>query len=303
MSSRSKCVDVHGIVLLDKPAGISSNLALQKTRRLFDARKAGHTGNLDPFATGMLPVCLGEASKTAAFMLDANKRYLATARFGQATSTGDPEGEIRKEEAVPELAPEQLQEALKAFEGEIDQVPPMYSALKHQGRPLYELAREGKTIERKSRRVTILEIRLVSWLPPELVFEVECSKGTYVRTLAEDIAASLGTCAHLIALRRLRVQPFQANAMVKLDALALAREAGSIGDHLLPVDAGLQGWPMVEIDARSARYFTNGNPVSCGGATLGQVRVYGPRQRVLGLGECTADGRLHPRRVFNISAE
>ena len=208
MSRRRKGRNVHGIVLLDKPAGFSSSQAVQKVRWLFQARKAGHTGSLDPFATGMLPICLGEASKTAGFMLDASKTYLARALLGQATTTGDIEGEIRATAPVPELAAEGVAAVLARFVGPIEQVPPMYSALKHEGQPLYRLARAGREVERAARAVTIHALELVAWEKPYLTFRVRCSKGTYVRTLAEDIAVALGSCAHLVGLRRLAVEPF-----------------------------------------------------------------------------------------------
>ena len=192
MGRNGKRLDIHGVVLLDKPAGRSSNQALQDVKRLFLARKAGHTGNLDPFATGMLPLCFGEATKTAGFMLDSDKAYLATAHLGVATSTGDIEGEVVLEKPVPDLDLPAVQGVLDRFVGEIEQVPPMYSALKHEGRPLYELAREGRVVERKARKVTIYTLEVESWEPPLLTFSVKCSKGTYIRTLAEDIATEMG---------------------------------------------------------------------------------------------------------------
>ena len=191
MARRRKGRDIHGIILLDKPLGYSSSQAVQRVRWLFTARKAGHTGSLDPFATGMLPICLGEASKTAGFMLEASKRYLATARLGQTTATGDTEGDVVRQMSVPALTAKAIDAAFESFRGAIEQVPPMYSALKHQGRPLYKLARDGIEVERKSRTVIIHGLELIAWDEPLLVFRVHCSKGTYVRTLAEDIAAKL----------------------------------------------------------------------------------------------------------------
>src|SRR5210317_1676557 len=188
MSRRKHGLDIHGVILLDKPAGISSNRALQKVREMFKARKAGHTGSLDPFATGMLPICLGEASKTAGYMLDASKTYVAEAVLGIATTTGDIEGEVSGHQQVPDTGPAAIEAALERFRGTIEQVPPMYSALKHEGQPLYKLAREGREVERQPRAVTIHSLELLSWEPPDLVFRARCSKGTYVRTLAEDLA-------------------------------------------------------------------------------------------------------------------
>lgn len=292
--------DIHGILLLDKPPGRSSNQALQDVKRLFRARKAGHTGSLDPFATGMLPVCFGEATKTAGFMLDADKAYRATARFGHATSTGDTEGEVVLEEPVPALSEENIRTAMAGFLGVIEQVPPMYSALKHEGQPLYKLAREGRRVERKPREVTIQAFELVRWDSPDLTFDVECSKGTYVRTLAEDLAKALGTCAHLIELRRLSVTPFGAGDMHTMEALSEARETGRLQGLLLAVDAGLQGWPRVEISEGQAARFCHGNQVIIDGQAPGMARVYSHDGTLLGLGETREDGQTYPKRLFLI---
>jgi tRNA pseudouridine55 synthase len=302
MSRRKKGRLVNGIILLDKPSGITSNRALQTVRRLFDARKAGHTGTLDPFATGMLPLCMGEASKTAAFMIDSNKTYLATAKLGAATDTGDIDGEITLESDVPELSKAGVMDVLKTFVGEIEQVPPMYSALKHEGQALYKLARQGKTVERKPRTVIIHELRLLELDENILQFEVRCSKGTYIRTLAEDIASVLGTCAHLVALRRLCVEPFNTNDMISLAQLEADAETGSLDQHLMPLDAGLPDWPIVQLDAKQAIGFGHGNPQFYDGTDTGQVRVYGPEGQPLGLGICEGDGRVRAIRVFNLGA-
>ena len=300
MSRRRKGRDISGIVLLDKPAGYSSNQAVQKIRWLFQARKAGHTGALDPFATGMLPICLGEASKTAGFMLDASKTYVATAVLGRATSTGDIEGETVREEPAPELAGEVIEAALARFTGEIEQVPPMYSALKHGGRPLYALAREGKTVQREARTVRIHALELLDWTTPNLVFRVHCSKGTYIRTLAEDIAEALGSCAHLQALRRLDVEPFREPDMVTLEDLEARREAGTLEDILLPPDAGLADWPIICLDEAHETRFRHGNPVPCTEGHPGPVRVYTETNTLLGLGEITPDNHLKPKRQMHL---
>lgn len=300
MGRRRKGRDIHGILLLDKPAGFSSNQALQKVRWLFQARKAGHTGTLDPFATGMLPICLGEASKTAAFMLDSEKTYEARARMGIATETGDIEGEEVREEDIPELDAEKIEKAMAAFRGTIEQVPPMYSALKHKGQPLYKLAREGKTVERAPRTVTIHGLECLAWEPPDLVFRVACSKGTYIRTLAEDLAKALGSCAHLVALRRLEVSPFSSVAMVTLEDLEAHVEAGTPESLLLPVDAGLEAWPVVYLDEASATRFKHGNPVEANGEE-GPVRVYDREGLLLGLGEIGSENILKPKRVMNLT--
>lgn len=299
MGRRRKGRDVHGILLLDKPAGMSSNQAVQRVRWLFQARKAGHTGTLDPFATGLLPICLGEASKTAAFMLDADKTYEARARLGVQTDTGDIEGAVLSEAAVPELDDAAIDAVLERFLGPITQVPPMYSALKHEGQPLYKLAREGKQVERKPREITIRELERLSWAPPDLRIRVRCSKGTYVRTLAEDIGAALGSCAHLRALRRTESGPFSGD-MVSLEQLEARVEAGDPDSLLLPVDAGLPDWPAVSLDAAAARRFSNGNPVFAEAAGSWMVRVFGPAGELLGLGELDGAKRLKPKRIFNL---
>jgi tRNA pseudouridine55 synthase len=302
MSRRRKGRDIHGILLLDKPAGYSSNQAVQKVRWLYQARKAGHTGSLDPFATGMLPICLGEASKTAGFMLDASKTYLARARLGQSTTTGDIEGEVLASEPPPSLDTAEIAAVLARFEGTISQIPPMYSALKHQGQPLYRLARAGQEVPRKARQVIVHRLQLVSWESPFLEFRVHCSKGTYVRTLAEDIARAMGSCAHLQALRRLAVEPFEEQAMVTLDQLEARAAEGRADECLLAPDAGLAEWPVVRLDEIGAQRFRHGNPVAECGDVGGLVRVYGPGDKLLGLGEVMADGTLKARRLMHLEA-
>ena len=298
MSRRRKGNPIHGVLLLDKPVGFSSNQAVQKVRWLFQARKAGHTGSLDPFATGMLPICLGEASKTAGFMLESVKTYQAIAQLGVATETGDTEGEEINFMTVPELTTDDINRCFSGFLGQIDQVPPMYSALKYQGEPLYKLARQGIKVDRPSRPVTIHELELVSWDAPLLEFRVVCSKGTYIRTLAEDLSEALGTCAHLRALRRLAVGVFDRQKMITLDELELAVQENRQTDFLLPVDSGLSEWPVVTIDADGSTRFLHGNPVADMGPAQPSVRVYGPEDQLLGLGEIRANHALYPNRVF-----
>lgn len=300
MSARRRGRDVHGVILLDKPPGMSSNQALQKVRRLLDARKAGHTGSLDPFATGMLPLCFGEATKTAAYLLDSDKAYSATACLGQATSTGDTEGEVTRRMEVPPLQEADVLRVLAEFEGDIEQVPPMYSALRHEGRRLYELARQGKQVERPTRHVRIDSLRLLKWDSPWLSFQVRCSKGTYVRTLAEDIGERLGSCAHLVALRRLAVGVFEPGSMMTLEAIERRAEEGALEAALLPVDAGLADWPLCRIDQDRAERFLHGNPVPAESPDSGRVRVYGPGNRLLGLAEPGQSGALRPVRIFNL---
>jgi tRNA pseudouridine55 synthase len=298
MSRRRKGRDVHGILLLDKPAGYSSNQAVQKVRWLYQARKAGHTGSLDPFATGMLPVCFGEASKTAGFMLDASKTYLASARFGQATTTADIEGEIISELPVPDFSAEDFERAFEGFRGPIEQVPPMYSALKLKGQPLYKLAREGKEVERKPRSVTIHSLELIAWEAPVLQFSVHCSKGTYIRTLAEDIAQAMGNCAHLQALRRIGVSLFREKGMISLQEIEQAVQEERQDSLLLPSDAGLENWPVVCLEDEAGARFSHGNPVPVTETHDGNVRVYNRQGQLLGLGELRPDSELRPRRVF-----
>ncbi len=300
MSRRRKGRDINGVILLDKPAGYSSNQAVQKVRWLFTARKAGHTGSLDPFATGMLPICLGEASKTAGFMLDASKTYEATAFLGQSTTTGDTEGEVKRERPVPVLDPGRVNSVFHQFLGDIEQIPPMYSALKHDGQRLYQLARAGREVERKARTVHIFSLELLALDLPLMHFRVRCSKGTYIRTLAEDIAEKLDTCAHLQSLRRLEVQPFQEKDMIGLDDLIALAEEGRAESCLLPVDAGLSDWPLVELDETQTNRFSHGNPVESDTEETGLVRVYGPESLLLGLGEVTADQTLKPRRLMHL---
>ncbi len=303
MSARKKGRDIHGVILLDKPAGYSSNQALQKVRRLLDARKAGHTGTLDPFATGMLPLCLGEASKTAGLIMDGRKSYRATLRLGLATATGDTEGEVVDTQPVPELDPAAIESAMAHFRGPLDQVPPMYSAIKQDGKPLYVLARQGIVVDRPSRPVEIFRLELLSWQSPLLEFDVVCSKGTYIRTLAEDLSQVMGTCGHLQALRRIEVEPFNGMRMYTLLQLEEAVQSPSpeTADFLLPADAGLPDWPVVVLEGDLASRFMHGNSVDWTG-NPGKVRVYGrdeaTQTTILGLAEIRQPGKLHPQRVF-----
>ena len=298
--------DVHGVLLLDKPLGITSNDALQKARWLFQANKAGHTGSLDPLATGMLPLCFGEATKVSGFLLDADKDYAVTCKLGERTATADAEGEVVETKAVPALSESVIEKALAQWRGEIMQVPPMYSALRHQGQRLYDLARDGIEVERQPRPVTIHELTLKAWTPDSLTLEVRCSKGTYIRTLVEDVARSLGTLAHVTVLRRLAVGPFgRGMAMLNLQELEARKESqglGSLDALLLPVDHAVLHWPKAALAGDSAWYFTRGQAVFVPGApATGKVRVYGDG-RFLGVGEMQSDGRLAPKRLLNLPA-
>jgi len=304
--------EVDGIVLLDKPQGLSSNAALQEARVVFRALKAGHAGSLDPMATGMLPVCFGEATKVCGFLLDSRKTYRFTARLGQRTDTGDADGALIEESAVPSLDTAAIQAGLANFLGAQTQIPPMYSALKYQGERLYELARRGETVERAARTIFVEHLRLLRHASNELEIEVRCSKGTYVRTLAEDIAARLGTIAHLTMLRRMQVDPFDAYPMFTLEALAEKAEAGweSLGQTLLPVDRALTQLPMVDLASQEAASLRHGQTVPYGGSLPpGPVRLYSGASlsdsnrsdAFLGIGE-VAGRAIRPKRLLAFKA-
>jgi tRNA pseudouridine55 synthase len=296
--------DVHGVLLLDKPIGITSNDALQKARWLFQANKAGHTGSLDPLATGMLPLCFGEATKVSGFLLDADKQYAVTCKLGERTATADAEGEVVESKPVPALSAAMIEAALARWRGEIMQVPPMYSALHHQGQRLYDLARDGIEVPREPRPVTILEMTLSGWTADSFSLEVRCSKGTYIRTLVEDVAQSLGTLAHVTVLRRLAVGPFGRDmamlSLADLEARKGAQGLESLDSLLLPVDHAVLHWPKAALTGDSAWYFSRGQAVFVPGApTSGKLRVYGDG-RFLGVGEIQSDGRLAPKRLLNL---
>ena len=297
---RQERAAVNGVLLLNKPAGMTSNQALQKVKRLLRARKAGHTGSLDPAATGMLPLCFGEATKVCAYLLDADKTYRVTAKLGESTDTGDADGKVTGTADVPDLDREGWKAILASFVGEIEQVPPMYSALKKDGKRLYELARKGETVEREARPVTIHDIELLEIAGTRLVFRVHCSKGTYVRTLVEDIAKAAGTMAHTAKLHRETVGAFRAEDMLDLaGAEAAANDEGApLKERLMPADAALTGWPEVRVAAADETRFCGGQAVACDGSAEGLARVYGARGHFLGIGESDGAGRVAPRRIF-----
>jgi tRNA pseudouridine55 synthase len=288
---------VDGVLLLDKPVGLSSNQALQQAKRLYTAAKAGHTGSLDPFATGLLPVCFGEATKFSHYLLDADKTYAATLCLGATSTTGDTEGEIVAAGEV-NVTREQVETVLQAFVGEIEQIPPMYSALKHQGKALYEYARAGVEIERPARAVTIRRIELLELAVPYARIEVSCSKGTYIRTLAEDIGKALNCGAYLTQLRRLATGSFDLSKAVTLEQLeAMSLEARDA--QLFSADCLVADLPQVVLDDDSAFYLCRGQSVWQSGARpLGDVRLYGSDQRFIGLGEVMPDGKIAPRRLL-----
>lgn len=295
--------NITGILLLDKPAGMSSNQALQEAKQLFFAQKAGHTGSLDPLATGLLPVCFGNATRISSFLLDADKRYEVVCRLGQKTTTGDAEGEVIQTREVPELQKDKLQDLLHAqFMGEISQIPPMYSALKHQGQRLYDLARKGVEVEREARQVTIHSIDLVSIDNEQMKLTIHCSKGTYVRTLIEDIGEELGCGAHVSELRRTAVGPFESPTdMHTLDELRTLKEEDvkALDSLLLPVEVALQQFPAVNLSADSAYYLRQGQAVQVPRApTKGWVRLYQEEEQFLGMGTIQDDGKVAPKRLF-----
>ncbi len=294
---------VHGIVLLDKPVGITSNMALQRVKRLFNATKAGHTGNLDGPASGLLPVCLGEATKVTPYLLDADKEYVARIAFGTRTTTADAAGEVIESRPVPALDVDAVDGALRRFLGEIEQVPPMYSALKHRGERLYRLAAQGLTVERKARTVTIHAIERLALGASELEIRVRCSKGTYIRTLAEDIGGALGTVAHLLALRRTRVAPFGIEDAHALDELERRAAAGmqALDAVLIAMDLALPQLAAVQFSRDSAYYVRTGQAVRTAGAAAGLLRMYDEEGRFMGIGERIEDGRVAPRRLVNRS--
>ncbi|MCB1877531.1 MAG: tRNA pseudouridine(55) synthase TruB [Chromatiales bacterium] len=297
---RNRGRNVNGVLLLDKPVGMTSNAALQTVKNIFKAAKAGHTGSLDPLASGLLPICMGEATKISTYLLDADKRYWVQVRLGVTTTTGDAEGEVLETKPVPEFTEAELERVLDSYRGEIEQVPPMYSALKHQGQRLYDLARQGIEVEREPRKVTIFALALLAVEGDMLTLDVHCSKGTYVRTLAEDIGGDLGVGAHVIALRRTQVGPYRAEDMVPLESMeALANERFEVMDaKLLPVESALEGWPPVTLSEDAAYYLLQGQPVIVPRApTEGWVRLYTQESRFLGVGEIQDDGRVAPRRL------
>lgn len=291
---------VNGILLLDKPTGWTSNAALQAVKRLYQAQKAGHTGSLDPLASGLLPICLGEATKLSGILLNADKGYRFTCRLGMTTTTGDAEGDVVTTRPVGCWSRAQIEAVLQQFIGPLQQIPPMYSAVKRDGQPLYKLARRGIEVERSPREVTIHELRLLHQTPDELDCELRCSKGTYVRTLAVDLGEALGCGAHVSALRRTVVEPYDTAHMVSLDALRERAEQGlaALDDVLLPMDTPVQSWPAISVFGDTAFYLRQGQAVLTPHApTAGWVRLYQGNELFLGIGEILDDGRVAPRRL------
>ncbi|WP_043318968.1 tRNA pseudouridine(55) synthase TruB [Microbulbifer sp. HZ11] len=304
---------IDGVLLLNKPAGISANDALQRAKRLFFANRAGHTGALDPLATGVLPICFGEATKFSQYLLDADKRYRSTFCFGMTTETGDADGDVVATSDASGLTEQQVSDAMAAFRGTISQVPSMYSALKHNGQPLYKLARQGIEVEREARQVEIFSYELVSFTPgsaspdklPRVVVEVHCSKGTYVRSLAEDLGKALGVGAFVEKLHRIAAGPYHEDDSVTLDALTEERGEGraeELDHHLLPADSPASGLPKMILSDDTGYYLRQGQPVmDLQVYRLGDegdmVRLFLESGEFLGVGEITDDGRVAPRRL------
>lgn len=301
---RSKRRDIDGILIFDKPLGMTSNAALQKVRWLFNANKGGHTGSLDPLATGVLPLCLGEATKFSQYLLDADKAYLTEARLGITTTTADAEGDVLQVRPV-NVDLTQVEALLPRFTGDILQVPPMYSALKKDGQPLYKLARAGETVERQPRSVRISQLRVLGLEGDRLRLEVHCSKGTYIRSLVEDLGEALGCGAHVSELRRIQAGPFdqaQQITLAQLEQLHAEGGAEALDHLLLPSDSGLGQFPALELTEQTAYYLNHGQAVRVPGApAFGTVRLYAPGSGFIGIGEMTDDARVAPKRLVRFT--
>lgn len=301
--SRNGSRRVNGILLLDKPGGLTSNRALQRARQIYRASKAGHTGSLDPLATGMLPLCFGAATRVSGYLLSASKTYLVTGRFGIATATGDADGEVCERHDGPPIEEPALISVLEQFLGSIEQIPPMYSALKQGGRPLYRLARKGIDVDREPREVTVHSLSLQQYRWPDVTLLASCSKGTYVRVLVEDIAAALGTLAHVTALRRLEIEPFAGLRMHTLAELEAAAQVGldALDGVLLPIERALPDWPALKLSGEHVDDLRHGRSVPAHPDWApGRVLLHGPANELFGLGEVSADGQLLPRRIFSL---
>ncbi len=319
MARKKKGREISGILVIDKPAGVTSNGVLQQVKRLYNAAKAGHTGALDPIATGVLPICLGEATKFSQRLLDSDKRYTTRVQLGESRTTADIEGEVLETAAIPELTEDAIQAVLEQFKGEITQVPPMYSALKHEGKKLYELAREGKDfdIQSKARQVSIHKLELLGFGPDWLELDVTCSKGTYIRSLAEDVAKGLGTLGHVAVLCRLGAGPYQADMMITMEELQAMRDAGAfteMDNRLLPTYTALESMPIIQVTLAQAQDLLHGRAIQAAEAVdnplqstgLGpqaqvQLRLFHEGQdHLIGVGECQADGTVQPKRLLKV---
>lgn len=305
MLPQQKRQAVNGLLLLDKPKGLTSNDALQRIKRLYKANKAGHTGSLDPLASGMLPLCLGEATKFSRFLLQADKTYEVTAQLGAATTTGDAEGEVIETVSMTPLSQSQVEAVLQQFIGTVEQIPSMYSAIKYQGEPLYKWARRGIEVPRTPREVTIYNLKLLDLTESQFKLYIHCSKGTYIRTLVEDIAKALNNLAYVAELRRLSVGHFVENEMVPLKTLqSIGESEGQSGlmRYLLPMSYIVKGWEQVEVSPAAAYYLQQGQPVILPYAPpRGWVSLIMKDGRFLGVGEILDDGRVAPRRLAKLS--
>jgi tRNA pseudouridine55 synthase len=295
--------DVNGILLLDKPAGISSNSSLQYVKRIYNAKKAGHTGSLDVPATGLLPICFGEATKVCGYLLNANKKYRVRCKLGETTTTGDAKGDILSVKPIPKITKIKLTEIFENFIGNIQQIPPMFSALKHNGERLYKLAYKGIEVERKARNVTIYNIELFNVYSDCFDIEVFCTKGTYIRTLVEDIGKEIGCGAHVLTLLRLESGPFNQLDSISLKKIEYIAEKGqqALYNLLLPMDAALKDIPKIRLADEEVYCLSLGQSVTTSGlAKSGQLRIYNSSQQFIGLGEATEDGKIYPKRLINI---
>lgn len=302
---RKRGRDIHGVFLLDKSEGVSSNDIMQKVKRLFQANKAGHTGALDPLATGMLPICLGEATKFSQFLLDSDKRYLVTAKLGERTDTSDAEGQVVETRAV-NVTESDILARLDLFRGDILQVPTMFSALKHNGKPLYEYARAGITVEREARPITIFELKFIEYQAPFLTLEVHCSKGTYIRTLVDDLGETLGCGAHVTMLRRTAVSNYPASEMMPIEDLQLLAESfplKALDRLLLPMDTAVSNLAKIKLTAEQTKAVSFGQRVKFDNENkiYGLVRLFSDSDQFLGVAEITEDNVIRPNRMVNLT--
>ncbi|MDC4234901.1 tRNA pseudouridine(55) synthase TruB [Pasteurella multocida] len=299
---RKRGRDIDGVFLLDKPQGMSSNDIMQKVKRVFQANKAGHTGALDPLATGMLPICLGEATKFSQFLLDADKRYQVTAKLGERTDTSDAEGQVVETRDV-QVDVQDILAALPHFRGDLMQVPTMFSALKHQGKPLYEYARAGITVEREARSITIFDLQFIAYDAPYLTLEVHCSKGTYIRTLVDDLGEYLGCGAHVTMLRRTAVANYPVEAMMDWDTLqvlAAQQDLALLDQHLLPTDSAVSALPALHLNQEQSKAISFGQRVKFDNPTqlTGQVRLFSDTQQFLGVALVDEHNVIRPQRLM-----
>ena len=302
MGRNRKGRDLSGVVVLDKPRDMTSSDAVQHVKSSFNARKVGHTGSLDPLATGVLPLCFGEATKFSRFLLTSDKKYWVKLKLGIRTASGDADGDVVEERSTDGVTQDRIQHALESFRGEIDQIPSMYSAIKYRGKPLYKYARQGVEIERESRRINVYSIELSTFSGSEMTLHVHCSKGTYVRTIVDDLGEQLGCGAHVVELRRLMAGPFTESDMVTFEEIETARVDGRLDELLAPISSAVSQWPAVRLSATSAYYIRQGQPVLVPHApSEGWVQLRescSNDEWFLGMGEIMEDGRVAPRRLI-----